>query len=168
MVLFSSSFLLLAVTVLLCVHSGCTAPRGSHGDGTHTGRVPMQLYTVDLDQPPELRWMPLLKDFKSSAPLIVNYFEQQVDTRVLYECVKQQKLLKSCIEAFHSVCKLLCLQAPKLVDDVLKKLMGDLNGYFGELGQEMKAIADYLEIDLGVVVALNFAYELRRVRKFHA
>lgn len=44
--------------------------------------------------------------------------------------------------------------------------MGDLNGYFGELGQEMKAISDYLEIDLGVVVALNFAYELRRVSRY--
>ena len=41
--------------------------------------------------------------------------------------------------------------------------MGDLDGYFGELGQEMRAIADYLNIDLGIIVTLNFAYELRRV-----
>ena len=41
--------------------------------------------------------------------------------------------------------------------------MGDLDGYFGELGEEMRAIADFLNIDLGIVVSLNFAYELRRV-----
>ena len=41
--------------------------------------------------------------------------------------------------------------------------MGDLNGYFGELGEEMEAIANYLDIDLGVVVTLNLSYELRRV-----
>ena len=56
------------------------------------------------------------------------------------------------------------LQAPKIVDDLLKVLMADLDGYFGELGQEMKAIADYWEVDLGIVVSLNLAYVLRRVR----
>ncbi len=55
-------------------------------------------------------------------------------------------------------------QAPKIVDDLLKVLMADLNGYFGELGQEMRGIADYWEVDLGVVVSLNLAYVLRRVR----
>ena len=49
--------------------------------------------------------------------------------------------------------------------DLLKVIMADLDGYMGELGQEMRAIADYMEVDLGVVVTLNFAYELRRVRK---
>ena len=41
--------------------------------------------------------------------------------------------------------------------------MGDLKGYFGELGEEMEAIANYLDIDLGVIVTLNLSYELRRV-----
>ena len=40
--------------------------------------VPMKKYTIDLDQPPSERWIPLLKDFKSSAPLIVDYFSDQV------------------------------------------------------------------------------------------
>ena len=40
--------------------------------------VPMKKYTVDLDQPPSERWNPILKDFKSSAPLIVDYFNDQV------------------------------------------------------------------------------------------
>ena len=40
--------------------------------------VPMKKYTVDLDQPPSERWNPILKDFKSSAPLIVDYFNEQV------------------------------------------------------------------------------------------
>jgi len=42
-------------------------------------------------------------------------------------------------------------------------LMADLDGFLGELGQEMRAVADYWQIDLGIIVALNFAYELRRV-----
>ena len=41
--------------------------------------------------------------------------------------------------------------------------MADLDGFLGELGQEMRAVADYWQIDLGIIVALNFAYELRRV-----
>ena len=58
-----------------------------------------------------------------------------------------------------------CLQVPEELGVVFDKLMGDLDVYFGELGEEMRAIADYLDIDLGIVVTLNFAYELRRVRK---
>lgn len=46
---------------------------------------------------------------------------------------------------------------------IVEKLMADLNGFFGELGQEMQAIADYFKLDLGIIVSLNFAYELRRV-----
>lgn len=41
--------------------------------------------------------------------------------------------------------------------------MTDLDGYFGELGQEMRGIASTAGIDLGIVVGLNVAYELRRV-----
>ncbi len=55
------------------------------------------------------------------------------------------------------------VQAPKVVDDVLRVIMGDLDGYLGELGEEMRAIADYWDVDIGIVVALNFAYVLRRV-----
>ena len=40
--------------------------------------VPAKHYTIDLDQSPQERWLPLVKDFKSSAPLIVDYFQQQV------------------------------------------------------------------------------------------
>lgn len=38
-----------------------------------------------------------------------------------------------------------------------------MNGYFGEYGAEIKSIADFLGIDLGIVVTLNLSYELRRV-----
>lgn len=41
--------------------------------------------------------------------------------------------------------------------------MRDVDGYLGELGQEMKGVADYWNVDLGVVVGLNLIYELRRV-----
>ena len=46
----------------------------------------------------------------------------------------------------------------------LEEFMSDLEGYFGEYGLEMKAIAEYLGIDVGVIVTLNLSYELRRVR----
>ncbi|XP_064402990.1 N-acylethanolamine-hydrolyzing acid amidase-like [Halichondria panicea] len=114
--------LLLAVS-LLCLGQ-------THGEK----QLPMALYTINLDLPPEQRWLPLLRDFKSSAPLVVKYFYQQ---------------------------------APKIVNDLLKVLMADLDGYFGELGQEMKAIADYWEVDLGIVVSLNLAYVLRRLGGGH-
>ncbi len=58
---------------------------------------------------------------------------------------------------------LVLAQAPKLERELLDKIMGDLDGLLGELGKEMRAIADYWQIDLGIVVSLNFAYELRRV-----
>lgn len=45
----------------------------------------------------------------------------------------------------------------------LKELLSDMDGYFGEYGQEMKGIADFFGIDLGIVVTLNMAYDLRRV-----
>ena len=41
--------------------------------------------------------------------------------------------------------------------------MADLDHYLGELGEEMRAIAEYWGVDLGIIVGLNFAYELRRV-----
>ena len=41
--------------------------------------------------------------------------------------------------------------------------MSNVTAYFGEYGIEMKAIADYFGIDLGVIVTLNLSYELRRV-----
>ena len=43
-----------------------------------SGAVPMKKYTINMDQTPQERWIPLLKDFTSSAPLIVNYFKDQV------------------------------------------------------------------------------------------
>ena len=42
--------------------------------------VPMQKYQVDLDTKPSERWLPILEDFKTSAPLIVRYFNSLVST----------------------------------------------------------------------------------------
>ena len=42
--------------------------------------------------------------------------------------------------------------------------MRDIDGYLGELGREMKGVAEYWNVDLGIVVGLNLIYELRRVR----
>lgn len=55
------------------------------------------------------------------------------------------------------------MQYPSDIGVVFDKLMANLDGYFGELGEEMKAIAEYLGIDLGIIVSLNLSYELRRV-----
>lgn len=46
----------------------------------------------------------------------------------------------------------------------MNTFLSDMNGYFGEYGLEMKAIADFFGIELGIVVTLNLSYELRRVR----
>lgn len=46
---------------------------------------------------------------------------------------------------------------------VLEEIMADLDHYLGELGEEMRGIAEYWGVDLGIIVGLNFAYELRRV-----
>ena len=55
-------------------------------------------------------------------------------------------------------------QAPsKLVQELIEIITADLDGLLGDLGKEMRSIADYWKIDLGIVVSLNFAYELRRV-----
>lgn len=63
---------------------------------------------------------------------------------------------------------MLLLQAPsKLVQELIEKIAADLDGLLGDLGKEMKSIADYWQIDLGIVVSLNFAYELRRVCTTH-
>ena len=42
--------------------------------------VPMQKYQVDLDTKPSERWLPILEDFKTSAPLVVQYFNSLVST----------------------------------------------------------------------------------------
>lgn len=54
-------------------------------------------------------------------------------------------------------------QGPKIQMSALKDILHDMDGYFGEYGQEMKGIADFFGIDLGIVVTLNMGYELRRV-----
>ena len=47
---------------------------------------------------------------------------------------------------------------------VLEEIMAELDHYLGELGEEMRGISEYWGVDLGIIVGLNFAYELRRVR----
>ena len=53
---------------------GCTSAVES-GAGR---AVPLKKYTVDLDQPPEKRWLPILQEYNSSLPLIINYFNNEV------------------------------------------------------------------------------------------
>ena len=42
--------------------------------------VPMKKFTVDLDKPPQERWIDLISHYTTSVPLIVDYFDQQVST----------------------------------------------------------------------------------------
>lgn len=39
---------------------------------------PMRKFTVDLDKPPEERWIDILSHYNSSVPAIVEYFDQEV------------------------------------------------------------------------------------------
>ena len=58
------------------------------------------------------------------------------------------------------------LQVPSAEEQkILEEIMSDLDRYLGELGEEMRGISEYWGVDLGIVVGLNFAYELRRVRR---
>lgn len=41
--------------------------------------------------------------------------------------------------------------------------MADMDKYLGEYGKELRGIAKYTNLDLGMIVGLNLAYELRRV-----
>ena len=50
-------------------------PGGSAGSSR---LVPMQKYQVDLDMKPSQRWLPILEDFRSSVPLILDYFYSAV------------------------------------------------------------------------------------------
>lgn len=55
----------------------CVAPLWGTID--HLKRsVPMKKFTVDLDKPPEDRWLELISNYNSSVPLIVDYFDQEV------------------------------------------------------------------------------------------
>lgn len=50
----------------------------AHGTLSKNNAVPMQKFTIDLDKPPEERWLELLSHYNSSVPAIVKYFDQQV------------------------------------------------------------------------------------------
>ena len=41
--------------------------------------------------------------------------------------------------------------------------MANFDDPMGELGEELRGIAEYWGIDLGLLVGLNLSYELRRV-----
>ena len=54
----------------------------------------------------------------------------------------------------------------KISKDLLKLVevvMGSIDGLLGEVGQELKGIAEYWKVDVGLVVGLNYAYEFRMV-----
>lgn len=44
----------------------------------YRGAIPMRKFTVDLDKPPDERWVEILAAYKSSVPIIVEYFDHQV------------------------------------------------------------------------------------------
>ena len=47
--------------------------------------------------------------------------------------------------------------------DALAELMSNVKGYFGDYGLEMESIAQFLGIDVGIIITLNLSYDLRRV-----
>ena len=49
---------------------------------------------------------------------------------------------------------------------LLEEIGDNLDKYLGELGAEMRGIAEDMGIDIGIVTMLNFGYELRHVSLF--
>ena len=59
-------------------------------------------------------------------------------------------------------------KVPKELMGLVKVVMASFDDLLGEIGQELKGIAEYWKVDLGLVVGLNFAYEFRRVSVYCA
>lgn len=95
----------------------------------HNVTVAAPTFVVNLDLPPEDRWTEIVTLYKSSAPLIVNYFT-------------------------HAL--------PKDVAEAMEKIMANLDNLLGDFGRELRGVAKAYGIDLGIIVGLNFAYELRK------
>ena len=76
---------ILLIFVLILIHPFFIGPGfvQGRGDATAKGAVPMKKYVVDLDKPPEERWIPILSDYKTSVPLIIEYFNNQVMQNIL-------------------------------------------------------------------------------------
>lgn len=55
----------------------------------------------------------------------------------------------------------------KGVQLILEKIMSNFDNLMGELGEEIRGIAEYWGIDLGLLVGLNLSYELRRIGGRH-
>lgn len=68
----------LVLLFAFCFHLALGGKEAIFGIQSESEAVPMKKYTIDLDQSPQERWIPLLKDFKSSAPLIIDYYRKQV------------------------------------------------------------------------------------------
>eukprot|EP01130_Rhizamoeba_saxonica_P016736 TRINITY_DN7795_c0_g1_i2.p1 TRINITY_DN7795_c0_g1~~TRINITY_DN7795_c0_g1_i2.p1 ORF type:complete len:386 (+),score=75.02 TRINITY_DN7795_c0_g1_i2:165-1322(+) len=56
---------------------------------------------------------------------------------------------------------------PSLVLEAVEEMASLLDPLFGEYGQEMAYFADCLDLDLGMIVMLNFIYELRSLGGGH-
>jgi hypothetical protein len=50
--------------------------------------VPMKNYTVDLDLPPEKRWDSILQEYNSSVPLLMDYFNDEVDMQLVVSAMQ--------------------------------------------------------------------------------
>ncbi|XP_065911748.1 N-acylethanolamine-hydrolyzing acid amidase-like [Dysidea avara] len=55
----------------------------------------------------------------------------------------------------------------KTVQLLLESIMANFDSLMGELGQELRGIAEYWGIDLGLIVGLNLSYEMRRIGGGH-
>ena len=63
----------LLILLLICASS--LVPLVVNGE---RGAVPMKKFAVDLDKPPQERWIDLISHFNSSVPYIIQYFDQLV------------------------------------------------------------------------------------------
>lgn len=62
--------------VLLC--SGLQSVASDILTNHHSKMVQTVKYQVDLDRPPKERWLPILEDFTSSVPLMLEYYHSIV------------------------------------------------------------------------------------------
>lgn len=61
----------------------------AHGTLSKNSAVPMQKFTIDLDKPPEERWIELISHYNSSVPAIIKYFDQEVRNNTNRELGKE-------------------------------------------------------------------------------
>lgn len=97
--------------------------------------LPMETYTVNLDDPPRVRWNNILGKFNATVPIMVKYYHNEfTDLERIY----------------------------------VNRIWANLDGVMGnEIGEEIRGIAAYWDIDVGIILGMNILYEERKLLGHH-